>query len=62
MPSQKQLKWSQLKVGLTVVFASVTLILLIFLMSGSAVCSPARLPLNPTLITPVACAKARPYA
>ena len=35
MPSQKQLKWSQLKVGLTVVFASVTLILLIFLMSGS---------------------------
>ena len=34
MPSQKQLKWSQLKVGLTVLAASVTLGLLIFLMSG----------------------------
>ena len=36
MPSQKQLKWSQLKVGLTVLFASITLAVLIFLMSGSS--------------------------
>ena len=36
MPSQKQLKWSQLRVGLTVVFACVTLAVLIFLMSGTA--------------------------
>ena len=35
MPSQKQLKWSQLRVGLTVVVASVTLAVLIFLMSGT---------------------------
>jgi phospholipid/cholesterol/gamma-HCH transport system substrate-binding protein len=35
VPSQKQLKWSQLRVGLTVVFASVTLAVLIFLMSGT---------------------------
>lgn len=35
MPSQKQLKWSQLRVGLTVFFASVTLAVLIFLMSGT---------------------------
>ena len=35
MPSQKQLKWSQLRVGLTVLFASVTLAVLIFLMSGT---------------------------
>lgn len=35
MPSQKQLKWSQLKVGLTVVFASIVLCVLIFLMSGT---------------------------
>jgi len=35
VPSQKQLKWSQLKVGLTVVFASITLSVLIFLMSGT---------------------------
>jgi len=35
LPSQKQLKWSQLRVGLTVVFASVTLMVLIFLMSGT---------------------------
>ncbi|HEX6802799.1 MAG TPA: MlaD family protein [Terriglobales bacterium] len=34
MPSQKQLKWSQLKVGLTVVAASVALMVLIILMSG----------------------------
>ena len=35
MPSQKQLKWSQLRVGLTVLFASITLGVLIFLMSGT---------------------------
>ena len=34
MPSQKQLKWSQLKVGLTVVFAAIMLAVLILLMSG----------------------------
>ena len=35
MPSQKQLKWSQLRVGLTVLVASITLGVLIFLMSGT---------------------------
>jgi phospholipid/cholesterol/gamma-HCH transport system substrate-binding protein len=35
VPSQKQLKWSQLRVGLTVLFASITLGILIFLMSGT---------------------------
>ena len=35
MPSQKQLKWSQLRVGLTVIFASLALALLLFLMSGT---------------------------
>jgi len=35
LPSQKQLKWSQLRVGLTVVFASLVLALLLFLMSGT---------------------------
>ncbi len=35
MPSQKQLKWSQLRVGLTVIFASLILALLLFLMSGT---------------------------
>jgi phospholipid/cholesterol/gamma-HCH transport system substrate-binding protein len=35
VPSQKQLQWSQLKVGLTVVFASVTLGVLLFLMTGT---------------------------
>ena len=35
MPSQKQLHWSQLKVGVTVVVALVTLGILIFLMSGT---------------------------
>ena len=34
MPSQKQLKWSQLRVGITVIVASVTLALLLFLMGG----------------------------
>lgn len=33
MPSQKQVKWSQLKVGLTVLAASITLAILIFLMN-----------------------------
>jgi phospholipid/cholesterol/gamma-HCH transport system substrate-binding protein len=36
LPSEKQLKWSQLKVGITVIAASVTLGLLLFLMSGTA--------------------------
>ncbi len=35
MPSQKQLKWSQLKVGVTVIAACVTLAVLLFLMSGT---------------------------
>ena len=35
MPSQKQLKWSQLRVGLTVLFATITLSVLIFVMSGT---------------------------
>jgi len=34
LPSQKQLKWSQLKVGLVVIFAAVILAILIILMSG----------------------------
>jgi phospholipid/cholesterol/gamma-HCH transport system substrate-binding protein len=36
LPSQKQLKWSQLRVGITVIIASLTLALLLFLMSGTA--------------------------
>jgi phospholipid/cholesterol/gamma-HCH transport system substrate-binding protein len=35
LPSQKQLKWSELRVGLTVVLAAVTLGVLLFLMSGT---------------------------
>ena len=35
MPSQKQLKWSQLKVGITVLIASIVLAILILLMSGT---------------------------
>ena len=35
MPSQKQLKWSQLWVGLTVIVATLTLAFLLFLMSGT---------------------------
>jgi phospholipid/cholesterol/gamma-HCH transport system substrate-binding protein len=35
VPSQKQLKWSELKVGLTVLAACITLGILIFLMSGT---------------------------
>jgi len=36
VPSQKQLKWSELKVGLTVLVSSITLGILILLMSGTA--------------------------
>ena len=35
MPSQQQLKWSELRVGLTVIFAAVVLAILIFLMTGT---------------------------
>jgi phospholipid/cholesterol/gamma-HCH transport system substrate-binding protein len=35
LPSQKQLKWSELKVGIVVLVASVTLGILIFLISGT---------------------------
>jgi len=35
LPSQKQLKWSQLKVGITVVIAGIVLAALIILMSGT---------------------------
>ncbi|MBV8207744.1 MAG: MCE family protein, partial [Acidobacteria bacterium] len=35
MATQKQIKWAQLRVGLTVVFASIALAALIFLMSGT---------------------------
>jgi phospholipid/cholesterol/gamma-HCH transport system substrate-binding protein len=35
LPSQKQLKWSQLRVGITVIFALAVLILLLFLMSNT---------------------------
>lgn len=43
MPSQKQLKWSQLRVGITVIVASLTLALLLFLMSGTAGLLTARI-------------------
>ena len=35
MPSEKQVKWSQLRVGLTVLFALITLAVLIFVMTGT---------------------------
>lgn len=35
MPSQQQVRWSQLRVGLTVIFAAIALAVLIFLMSGT---------------------------
>lgn len=35
MPSQKQLKWSELKVGITVIVGSFTLAVLVFLISGT---------------------------
>jgi phospholipid/cholesterol/gamma-HCH transport system substrate-binding protein len=36
VPTQKQVRWSQLRVGLTVLFASVVLAVLIFLLSGGS--------------------------
>lgn len=36
MPSQKQLKWSELKVGITVIVGSLTLAILVFLISGTS--------------------------
>jgi phospholipid/cholesterol/gamma-HCH transport system substrate-binding protein len=36
VPSQKQLQWAQLRVGLTVIFALVVLAVIIFLMSGTS--------------------------
>jgi phospholipid/cholesterol/gamma-HCH transport system substrate-binding protein len=36
LPSQKQLKWSQLRVGITVIAAGLTLAFLLFLMSNTA--------------------------
>lgn len=36
MPSQQQLRWSQLKVGITVIVALIALAVLIFLMSGTS--------------------------
>lgn len=36
MPSQKQLRWSELKVGITVTAALVTLFILVFLMQGTS--------------------------
>jgi phospholipid/cholesterol/gamma-HCH transport system substrate-binding protein len=35
LPSQKQLRWSELKVGITVVVGSITLAVLVFLISGT---------------------------
>jgi phospholipid/cholesterol/gamma-HCH transport system substrate-binding protein len=35
LPSQKQLRWSQLRVGITVIVASITLAVVLFLMSGT---------------------------
>jgi phospholipid/cholesterol/gamma-HCH transport system substrate-binding protein len=36
LPSQKQLRWSELKVGITVIVGSVTLAILVFLISGTS--------------------------
>jgi len=36
MPTQKQVRWAQLRVGLTVIFAAIVLAVLVFLMSGNA--------------------------
>lgn len=36
MPSQQQLRWSQLRVGITVIVASITLSVLVVLMSGTS--------------------------
>jgi phospholipid/cholesterol/gamma-HCH transport system substrate-binding protein len=46
LPSQQQLRWSELKVGLTVIVACVTLAVLIFLMSGSGGMFSSRLTLR----------------
>ncbi len=35
MPSQKQVRWAQLRVGITIIVAAITLAVLIFLMSGT---------------------------
>jgi phospholipid/cholesterol/gamma-HCH transport system substrate-binding protein len=35
VPSEKQVRWSELRVGLTVIFASLTLAVLIFVMTGT---------------------------
>jgi phospholipid/cholesterol/gamma-HCH transport system substrate-binding protein len=35
VPSEKQVRWAQLRVGLTVLFAAITLAVLIFLMTGT---------------------------
>ncbi len=35
MPSQSQVKWAQLRVGITVIAAATVLAVLIFLMTGS---------------------------
>ena len=35
MPSEKQVRWSELRVGLTVIFACITLAVLIFVMTGT---------------------------
>jgi phospholipid/cholesterol/gamma-HCH transport system substrate-binding protein len=36
LPSQKQLRWSELKVGITVIAGSITLTILVFLISGTS--------------------------
>jgi phospholipid/cholesterol/gamma-HCH transport system substrate-binding protein len=36
LPSQKQLRWSELKVGITVIVGSITLTILVFLISGTS--------------------------
>jgi len=46
LPSQKQLKWSQLRVGITVIASSLTLGFLLFLMSGTAGLFTARVTLK----------------
>lgn len=46
MPSQKQPKWSQLRVGITVIAAGLTLALLLFLMTGTGGLFTARITLK----------------
>jgi phospholipid/cholesterol/gamma-HCH transport system substrate-binding protein len=46
LANQKQVKWSQLRVGLTVIFASSTLAVLLFLMSGTGGFFTKRIRLN----------------